>query len=243
MRQNKTLTGLLAARLDGGVPDERAPSDSRQEIAMTRSRSLASIGAAAVLFLGLVLIAMHAIQPGLNPATHYVSEYAHGQFGWLVMVAYVAAGVGVLGIAWSAGTTLSGTRSVALAICLALVGVVFIATAATRIDLPAADGSVTSTASGMAHNLAGYVGLLGLIPGAFLVAATFRRDSRLSSAVLSAWIFAASIVITFVVAVMSLSLDLVGVGQRTFLTTWLAWLIFVAFQLSSAERPHSAIKD
>jgi hypothetical protein len=95
----------------------------------------------------------------------------------------------------------------------------------------------------MAHNLAGYVGLLGLIPGAFLVAATFRRDSRLSSAVLSAWIFAASIVITFVVAVMSLSLDLVGVGQRTFLTTWLAWLIFVAFQLSSAERPHSAIKD
>jgi hypothetical protein len=42
---------------------------------------------------------------------------------------------------------------------------------------------------------------------------------------------------------MSLSLDLVGVGQRIFLTTWLAWLIFVAFQLSSAERPHSAIKD
>jgi hypothetical protein len=214
----------------------RHPSQDN-EIAMTRSLNLASIGAAAVLFLGLVLIAMHAIQPGLNPATHYVSEYAHDQFGWLVMVAYVAAGAGVLGIAWSAGTTLSGTRSVALAICLALVGVGLIATGVTRIDLPADDGSVAYTASGMAHELAGYVMFLGMLPGAFLVAATFRRDPRLSSAALPAWIFAGGIVVTFVVAVMSLSLDLIGVGQRIFLATWIAWLIFVALQLSSAERP------
>ena len=41
-------------------------------------------------------VAMHAIQPGLNPATHYVSEYAHGRFGWLVMVAYVAAGEAIV---------------------------------------------------------------------------------------------------------------------------------------------------
>jgi hypothetical protein len=205
---------------------------------MTRSVNLASIGAAAVLFLGLTLIAMHAIQAGLDPATHYVSEYTHGRFGWLVMVAYVAAGAGVLGVAWSAGSVLSGTRSLALAICLALVGVGLIASGVTRIDLPAADGSVASTASGMAHELAGYVLFLGLIPGAFLVAATFRRDPRLSSAALPAWIFAGSIVITFVVAVMSLSLDLIGVGQRIFLATWIAWLVFVALQLSSAERPH-----
>ena len=205
---------------------------------MTRSVNLAAIGAAAVVFLGLALVAMHAIQPSLDPATHYVSEYAYGQFGWLVMVAYVAAGAGVLGVAWSAGSVLSGTRSLALAICLALVGVGLIATGVTRIDLPAADGSVASTASGMAHELAGYVLFLGLIPGAFLVAATFRRDPRLSSAALPAWIFAGSIVITFIVAVMSLSLDLIGVGQRIFLATWIAWLVFVALQLSSAERPH-----
>ena len=209
-----------------------------KEVAMTRSMSLARVAAAAVLFLGLTLIAMHAIQPGLNPATHYVSEYAHGRFGWLVMVAYVAAGAGVLVMAWSAGSVLSGTRSLALAICLALVGVGLIASGVTRLDLPAADGSVASTASGMAHELAGYVLLLGMIPGAFLVAATFRRDPRLSSAAMPAWIFAGSIVVTFVIAVMSLSLDLIGVGQRIFLATWVAWLIFVALQLSSAERPH-----
>jgi len=214
-----------------------------QGIAMIRSSNLASIGAAAVLFLGLTLIAMHAIQPGLDPATHYVSEYAHGPFGWLVMVAYVSGGVGVLGIAWAAGTELSGARSVALAICLALVGVGLILTGVTRIDLPAADGSVASTASGMAHELAGYVMFLGLLPGAFLVAVAFRADPRLSTAALPAWILAGGIVITFVVAMMSLSLDLIGVGQRIFLATWIAWLVFVALQLSSAERPHFATTD
>jgi hypothetical protein len=124
-----------------------------------------------------------------------------------------------------------------LAACLAVVGVGLIATGVTRIDVPGADGSVVSSASGMAHELAGYVLLMGLIPAAFLVAATFRRDPRLSSAARPASIFAGAIIIAFIVAVMSLSLDLIGVGQRIFLATWLAWLIFVAFQLSSAERP------
>jgi hypothetical protein len=214
-----------------------------QGIAMIRSVNLAGIGAAAVLFLGLSLIAMHVIQPGLDPATHYVSEYAHGPYGWLVMVAYVAGGVGVLAIAWAAGTELSGARSVALATCLALVGVGLILTGVTRIDLPAADGSVASTASGMAHELAGYGMFLGLLPGAFLVAVAFRADPRLSGAALPAWILAGSIVIAFVVAMMSLSLDLIGVGQRIFLATWIAWLVFVALQLSSAERPHVSNRD
>jgi len=148
-----------------------------------------------VLFLGLTLVAMHAIQPGLSPATHYVSEYAHGQLGWLVMVGYLVAGAGVLGLAWSAGSILTGTRSLALAACLALVSVGLIGTGVTRIDLPETDGSVTSTASGMAHELAGYVAILGLIPGAFLAAGAFRRDPRLAPAALGAWVFAGAIVI------------------------------------------------
>jgi len=143
--------------------------------------------------------------------------------------------VGVLALAWTARSILSGTRSLALAACLAVVGVGLIATGVTRIDVPGADGSVVSSASGMAHELAGYVLLMGLIPAAFLVAATFRRDPRLSSAARPAWIFAGAIIIAFIVAVMSLSLDLIGVGQRIFLATWVAWLIFVAFHVYAAR--------
>ena len=43
--------------------------------------TLAGIGAASVIYLAGTLVLMHVIQPGLNPAKHYVSEYALGQAG------------------------------------------------------------------------------------------------------------------------------------------------------------------
>jgi hypothetical protein len=44
-------------------------------------------------------------------------------------------------------------------------------------------------------------------------------------------------VITLVLAVVVFQrLELVGVGQRIFLATWLSWLIFIGLQLRLAER-------
>jgi hypothetical protein len=204
---------------------------------MNRSIPLASVAVAAVLYLTATLLVMHAIQPELNPATHYVSEYAHGQLGWLVMVGYLVAGAGVLALAWRARTALSGRWAVASAVCLALVGLGLIATGLTRIDVAQAGGSVTSTASGMAHELAGYVLFLGMIPGAFILSGAFRRDTGLVGASFAARLFAWGLVITLVLAVVVFQrLELVGVGQRIFLATWLSWLIFIGLQLRLAER-------
>jgi hypothetical protein len=204
---------------------------------MTRTNTLAGVGAAAALYLAATLLVMHAIQPDLNPATHYVSEYAHGDLGWLVMAGYVVAAVGALAIAWSALSTLSGRWAVASAACLALVGLGLAATGLTRIDVAQADGTVVSTASGMAHELAGYVMFLGLIPGAFILSGAFRRDPLLVRATFAARLFAWGLVITFVLAIMVFQrLELVGVGQRVFLVTWLSWLVFVALELRMAGR-------
>jgi len=204
---------------------------------MTRTNTLAGVGAAAALYLAATLLVMHAIQPDLNPATHYVSEYAHGDLGWLVMAGYVVAAVGALAIAWSALSTLSGRWAVASAACLALVGLGLVATGLTRIDVAQADGTVVSTASGMAHELAGYVMFLGLIPGAFILSGAFRRDPLLVRATFAARLFAWGLVITFVLAIMVFQrLELVGVGQRVFLVTWLSWLVFVALELRMAGR-------
>jgi hypothetical protein len=204
---------------------------------MTRSFPLASLSVAAVLYLAATLLVMHAIQPELNPATHYVSEYAHGQLGWLVMVGYVVAGAGGLALAWRARSALSGRWALASATCLAIVGLGLIATGLTRIDVAQADGLVISTASGQAHELAGYVIFLGMIPGAFILSGAFRRDPRLARAAFAARLFAWGLVIALLVAVVVFQrLELVGVGQRIFLATWLSWLIFVGLQLRVVER-------
>ncbi|HEX9738349.1 MAG TPA: DUF998 domain-containing protein [Candidatus Limnocylindria bacterium] len=204
---------------------------------MNRSIPLASVGAAAVLYLAATLLVMHVIQPQLNPATHYVSEYAHGQLGWLLMVGYLMAGAGVLALAWRARSALPGRWALASAVCLALVSLGLIASGLTRIDVAQADGTVVSTASGMAHELAGYVMFLGLIPGAFILSGAFRRDPRLGGASFAARLFAWGLVITLVVAIAVFQrLELVGVGQRIFLAAWLSWLMFVGLQLRLVER-------
>ena len=203
---------------------------------MTRSIPLASVAVAAVLYLAATLLVMHAIQSELNPASHYVSEYAHGQLGWLVMVGYVVAGTGVLAMAWRARSALSGRWAVASAVCLVLVGLGLIATGVTRIDVAQADGSVTSSASGMAHELAGYVLFLGMMPGAYILSGAFRRDPRLAGAAVAARLFGWALLAAFVAAVVFQRLELLGFGQRVFLVTWLSWLIFVGLQLRLVER-------
>jgi hypothetical protein len=204
---------------------------------MTRTNTLAGVGAAAVLYLAATLLVMHVIQPQMNPGTHYVSEYAHGEFGWLVMAGYVVAGLGALAIAGSALSTLSGRWSPAVAVCLGLVGLGLVASGLTRIDVAQANGTVVSTASGMAHELAGYVMFLGLIPGAFILSGAFRRDPRLVGASFAARLFAWGLVITLVLAIAVFQrVELVGVGQRVFLVAWQSWLVFVALQLWMAGR-------
>jgi hypothetical protein len=199
-----------------------------------RSLPLATASIAGVLYLAATLLAMHAIQPGLNPATHFLSEYAHGQLGWLVQVGYVVAGTGVLALAWRVFSALSGRWALASAACLAIVGVGVIATGLTRLDVANADGVIVSTASGQAHVLAGYVELLGMLPGAFLVSAAFRRDPRLAGAAGAARLFAWALLAAFVVSLV-LGQAFPGIGQRILVVTVWSWLIFVGLHLRFGE--------
>ena len=142
----------------------------------------------------------------------------------------------MLALAWRARSALFGRWALASAVCLALVGLGLIATGLTRIDVAQADGSAASTASGMAHELAGYVVFLGMIPGAFALSGAFRRDPRLARAAFAARLFAWGLVIALVLAVAFQRLEMVGFGQRLFLAVWLSWLIFVGLQLRTAGR-------
>ena len=198
---------------------------------MTRNNAFAAAGAVGAVYLAATLAVMHVVQPEVDPATSFVSEYAHGRLGWLITIGYAVAGAGTVALAWSVWTAIRGRRGLATALSLAVFGVALVATGLTRIDVPTATGPVTSTASGQAHELAGYVAVAGLIPAAFLLAGAFRRNAHLAGAAFAARIFSWGLVAAFIVAVLSQRVDLLGVGQRIFLVTWLAWLVFVGLKL------------
>lgn len=113
------------------------------------------------LFIG-VLAALHVLKSDLDPSWHFISEYAIGDFGWLMQVAFAALAVAnistwlairrdVAGVFGHIGTLffLAGTFGVVL-------GAVFVT---DPINTP----PELQTTHGRWHNAGGALGLLGFI--------------------------------------------------------------------------------
>lgn len=213
----------------------------------TRGSTLAAvIGTGAVAFLMIVLVAMHLIQPELSPIDHFVSEYAYGRLGWLVPWSYVLAGAGTLLMVWSLLARLGRTGwAVASAGCLAVIGVGLVGTGLTRIDLAGADGALVVTGSGRLHELAGYVAILGLVAGSFVVPAAFRRDPDMANGTATLSLFRWGLLAGLVGVVLAQRLGSTGLGQRAFLAVALSWLIVVGVQLAGAgsEAIQAVLRD
>jgi hypothetical protein len=225
------LTGRNSIPKPGGTTEEARLLPGRE--LMSSAQRAALVGATAVASLIVVLVVMHLIQPGLSPVDHLVSEYAHGQLGWLVMSGYVVAGTGTLLLVWpliarfgKAGWALASAGS------LTVVGLGLIASGLTRIDVAGADGALISTSSGQLHELASYVALPGLIAGAFAIHAAFRREPIASSGTSIFQLFRWAVVTSLIGVLLARPVGVTGLGQRAFLTVTLSWLILIGIHLS-----------
>ena len=198
---------------------------------------IALLGAVGVALLALILAAMHAIQPELNPVEDFVSEYAYGPLGWLIMVGYSAAGIGTALIAWRLlSLTGSGRWTIVSAVALLAVAAGLVATGLTRIDLSGSDGTVVSTTSGQLHELVGYVAVFGLIAAALAIPAAFRRNTTISEHAAALRLYGWILVAAFIGSVLAQPLGVPGLGQRVFLGVSLSWLVFVGIALSGVSR-------
>jgi hypothetical protein len=77
------------------------------------ARRLSAAGSAAAALVAIALVALHVLRSDLEPASHRLSEYALGSWGWLMSSAFVsaAAGVWLLRRALPAGDRLRPTRT------------------------------------------------------------------------------------------------------------------------------------
>ena len=200
------------------------------------ARFAARVGTIAVGALPVVLVVMHFIQPGLGPVDHFVSEYAHGRFGWMVVLGYVLAGSGTILFVWPLIPRYGkGAWALASAVCLVVVGIGLIATGLTRIDVAGPGGLAISTNSGQLHELASYIAILGLVAGAFVIPATARRDSARSDGMSTLRWFRWLLLASLIVVLLARPLGIVGLGQRLFLIVALSWLVLVGLHLSGID--------
>jgi hypothetical protein len=135
----------------------------------------ARISISAAIASLLLMTILHALKSNLEPAGHMLSEYAIGEYGWVMQISFVAWAVSCFALGMSLRSevvTRSGRIGVILLYvtgCALILGAVFV------IDSPYAT-PVTPTLHGSLHGLSAMIGLPGQAIAGLLISYSLRLN-------------------------------------------------------------------
>ena len=168
--------------------------------------------------LCITLVALlHVLEPEVNDSDA-VSEYALGDFGWLMNVAFFSGAAGIGALAFVLHRSLTRSRAAVVGIVLLLLAAVaWVFLGAGNIDPEGAD----STTHGLIHGIGFLLGLPTRLAAPLVLAAAFRRDDR----------WANHRRLTLVLGIAALAAEVAGfsglasvVMLRLALGLWLVWI-------------------
>lgn len=114
--------------------------------------SLVSAAAFAVL-----LVALHLVRPELDPSWHFISEYAIGRLGWMMVLAFLSLAVGYIGL-FAALRSQFRTLAGRVGLVLLLVSALGLVIAAAFTTDPVMVSPDAATIEGRIHNVGGTLG-------------------------------------------------------------------------------------
>jgi len=198
----------------------------------------------------VLLAALHVIKPEFDPSWRMVSEYAIGEHGWVMRLAFLslAFSFASLFVAIRSQTRTVGGR-IGLAVLLASAAAMS-AAAVFAID-PIAASKDELTTHGNLHALASMIGVPGLPVAAVLISRGLARNQAWSSARRSllwsanlTWISVLLIVLTLAVMLPQAGGKfgpdvLIGWPNRLMIVAYCAWLMVVAWRVAQLTRQRS----
>ena len=194
-----------------------------------RPSSLATGALACFVSALLGLIALHALRPDYEPASHMISDYAVGRFSWLMVSFFSAWSVGIM--LFSAGLLLSGPSSAArkLGVLLLIVtSIGLLVSAAYPTDLPGAP----DTPEGNIHTVSFLVNVFSLLVAIPLLSFEFREQQGWGAYRPVASTLAVLVVFAFVLQFFTLRKGMpYGLTNRLFVVMLFAWFISTAARL------------
>src|SRR5918995_3764694 len=205
---------------------------------VSRTAALLSFAGAATFVV--LLAALHFIKPELDPSWHFISEYAIGNHGWKMVLAFLALALGYVALVV---TIRSQTRTnlgrIGLALLLVSALGLTIAAIFTTDPITVSKGAVTT--EGTLHNSGGTLGI-AMPFAAGLIGWKLARNPAWSSA-RRPLLWATSLaLVAFVVSFISLGVMasqsggkfgpevLVGWPNRFEVVAYSVWLMVVAWQ-------------
>lgn len=208
------------------------------------ARILADIALAGMGTFLVIVALMHILRPDLDPLDRAISEYARGDLGWLMTMAWFANGVGVLALASGLRRSVAPVARAGLATrLLDVAGLCLLASGVFVTDVSASGGPTGATVSGQLHDLAGLVGYLAFLLAALVLQGVFAQDPRWRSMAQPTSWFARGLLGLFVARVGVVVAGLpgsAGIVQRFLWVVLLGWLLWVAWHLRGTALPMAA---
>jgi hypothetical protein len=138
------------------------------------SRAAARIAVAGGLVSLILLGALHVLRPDLDPSWHVISEYAVGEYGWLMALCFLSMAIGSASLLV---TLLPQVRTVGGRIGLAflLFAALGLAMAAMFPMDPITVAPEDVTTSGRMHGVAGAIGVPGMVVSAVVLSYALRK--------------------------------------------------------------------
>jgi hypothetical membrane protein len=165
----------------------------------------------AVYFV-IVLIVLHILEPEFDPRFRFMSEYALGDYGWLMTTTFFVLGLAPLAAAIGLQNVHQWSRSTRIGLGLLVVAAMFIWLAGIfRDSIP--------------HLLAGVVAFPSMVMAVLLLSWTFRRARGWQTIYRVALFIALAMLAMFLLMVADLGMP--GLQQRVFIFLFLLWLSIV----------------
>jgi hypothetical membrane protein len=200
-------------------------------------RQLGLIGLIGVVYTVAAVGALHLLDPEVGIVEGFISEYALGDYGWLMRSAFFAAGLGTLAIALGLRQSLPRCRRAALAAALMAVAALgFVVAGIFDADTADASGKTTITLPGVIHDTSTFVLFLGVIVAAFLLHGLFAREPRWRALSPVALWFAVAMTVSRLVMLVVPADGPGGLSQRVFTALLMIWLAVLGWGVRRSAR-------
>lgn len=200
-------------------------------------RVYGSVAVVCVAAFVAALVALHILDPGLDPLNEYMSVYGRREFGWLLQAGAMLLGVGAIANGLGLRATLAPGKRVLPAWLLMLVAGCGLIAGGLFITDPT--GATGSTLSGLIHDLAGFAVLLSLLGAAWLLRGVFSRDTHYRDLDgIQLWF---AVVLSLATVALFVLPGPIGLTQRILYGVIVVWLVVLATKIRrTADLPAGA---
>jgi len=188
---------------------------------MKKTKAMAFISICGLMLFVAIVCLLHFIRPDKNPLSCFVSEYAVGNYGWLMTIAFYALVFGASVLLTALRKNRKGAVITSGIFCA---GILLAAIFPT--DLPADP----PTAGGLIHGFAALIALLSLGISMIALGTVFKKYNTLKKmAKLSIYFGVLSLVLLIIFIASPFSFR--GLTQRLLLTCDISWLFLLSRNL------------